>query len=158
MNRSLLVHPDRVASLRRRIPTSAILALTLLTAACSSGALPTAPDEKAPLDAAPAEPGWVVLRFTTPVPDDGVLQLTIVGGIVHEVELGAALGGYAGFSEQGAVQLLLTGAIATGVVARLRIPDVRQIASYHVLVGQVAARGTYALRPSLAGYHAEVVQ
>lgn len=131
--------------------------LLLVLAACSDG-LVTSPDPDTRPDLTPAPvPGWVTLAFTTPWPDDGAVQLTVVGGPVLEVELLPGLTGYSGTTADGA-HLLATGAIVSGVVARLRVPDLNRMSGYQVFIGQVAQRGSYALRSSTAGYRAEVVK
>ncbi len=131
--------------------------LLLILAACSDG-VATSPDPDIRPDLTPAPvAGWVTLEFTTPFPDDGAVQLTVVGGPVLEVELPAGLTGYSGAAADGA-HLVATGALESGTVARLRVPDLNRVSGYQVFIGQVAQRGTYALRSSTAGYRAEVVK
>lgn len=133
------------------------LALPLLLACACSGGLPTEPDARAPLDPPPAPiPGWIQLRFTTPSTNDGAVQLTVMGGTVDSVAIESNFSGYAGVGEGGTARLLVTGAIVSGRVARLRVPDVNRISGYYAVIGQVAVRGTYDLRTSTHGYQASV--
>lgn len=152
---SLLVPAPAIRTIGRLFTASCLV----LASACAGG-LPTSPDARAPLDPPPAPvPGWVQLRLVTPWADDGVVQFTIVGSRVEEVIPASGLSGYAGVVDGGvSARLVLTGAIASGTVARLRVPDINRIAGFQVHIGQVAARGTYALRSSTLGYQAEVVR
>ncbi|MDP9176638.1 MAG: hypothetical protein M3O61_03060 [Gemmatimonadota bacterium] len=53
--------------------------------------------------------------------------------------------------------ILVRGNVASGVVARIRIPDRNQLTAYTVQVTQVAAKATYEQR-SVSGYSAVLLK
>ncbi len=150
----------RLASMHEsRIIAPIALAMVVLLGACSEGLL-TEPAPRNPITppTAPAPvPGWLNLQFTTPYANDGAVQLTVVGGVIDEIQLQPQFAGYAGVAS-GSARVLVTGQIASGTVARIRVPDINKVSGYQALIGQVAERGTYALRSSTLGYRAEVVK
>lgn len=151
----------RLASIHEsRVLATLALAMTLMLGACADG-LMTEPAPRNPLippPTAPAPvPGWLTLQFTTPYANDGAVQLTIVGGTVDEIQLQPQFDGFAGVAGGGA-RVLVTGELKSGAVARIHVPDVNKAAGYQALIGQVAERGSYALRSSTLGYRAEVVK
>ncbi len=135
------------------------LAMAVLLGACADGLLtePTPRNPVTPPSVPAPVPGWLNLQFTTPYATDGAVQLTIVGGAIDEVQLQPQFTGYTGVAA-GSARVLVTGQIASGTVARIRVPDISKAAGYQALIGQVAERGTYALRSSTLGYRAEVVK
>lgn len=150
----------RLASMHEsRILAPLALVMVVLLGACSEG-LQTEPAPRHPVTppTAPAPvPGWLNLQVITPYANDGAVQLTVVGGAIEEIELLPEFDGYTGVTATGA-RVLVTGVIVSGPVARIRVPDVDKAAAYLALIGQVAERGTYALRSSTLGYRAEVVK
>ncbi|HUG26843.1 MAG TPA: hypothetical protein VMK53_00995 [Gemmatimonadales bacterium] len=150
----------RLASIHElRILATLALAMVLLLGGCADGLLTEpAPRKPVPPPTAPAPvPGWLNLHFTTPYANDGAVQLTVVGGVIDEIQLQPQFAGYAGVAT-GSARVLVTGQIASGTVARIRVPDINKVSGYQALIGQVAERGNYALRSSTLGYRAEVVK
>lgn len=150
----------RLASMHEsRIKAAVALAIVVFLGACSEGLL-SEPAPRNPITppTAPAPvPGWLNLQFTTPYFNDGAVQLTVVGGAIEEIQLQPQFSGYVGVAA-GTARVLVTGQIASGTVARIRVPDTNKAAGYQALIGQVAERGNYALRSSTLGYRAEVVK
>jgi hypothetical protein len=151
----------RLASIHEsRVAAALALAMTLTLGGCADGLLtePAPRNPVTPPPTAPAPvPGWLTLQFTTPFANDGAVQITITGGAVDEIRLQPQFDGFAGVADGGA-RVLATGDLKSGAVARIRVPDVNKAAGYQALIGQVAERGTYALRASTLGYRAEVVK
>lgn len=150
----------RLASMHEsRILAPIALAMVVFLGACADGLL-TEPAPRNPITppTAPAPvPGWLNLQFTTPFANDGAVQLTVVGGVIDEIQLQPQFNGYVGVAA-GSARVLVTGQIASGTVARIRVPDINKATGYQALIGQVAERGNYALRSSTLGYRAEVVK
>ena len=107
-------------------------------------------------DTAPATPGWVTLNFVTPRADDGAVQLTVSGPAMDSLQL-VGVSGVASLSG-GVARFLITGRVAGGVVARMWVPDTRQVSVYVARVTEVAARGTYQLQDLSQGYGAIVTR
>jgi hypothetical protein len=78
------------------------------------------------------------------------LLVTISGGAVSSVSQ-TAYELSAGASTSSGARFLVRGALASGVIARIQVPDVTKAASYAASVEQAAARTTY-LQQSLVGY------
>ena len=101
-------------------------------------------------------PGLLGLWLSSPNVNDGALLVTITGGIVDSVQPAP---GYT-LSSAGAgtstVRVVVTGNVASGIVAQILVPDTRRAASYHITVDQAAARGSYALQ-NVGGYAIEVL-
>lgn len=115
------------------------LALTL-GAAVGLGLLPSCSSE-------PAGPTQAILTvtLTTSNGDDGAVLFTLSGGPVDSVEaVGYSV--YSARIDANTIRVIVTGALGPGPVARIRIPDQRQISGYLVIVNQVAARTTYQQR------------
>jgi hypothetical protein len=108
-----------------------LLATLALLAACSGGTGPTA--------------GTLSVSLITPHLDDGAVLLTISGGPVDSVEA-AGHRVYSSQPDANTLRLILAGDLGSGTVARVHVPDTRQVARYTVLLSQVAARSTYAQR------------
>ena len=95
----------------------------------------------------PSAPEGAILqvRLASPNGDDGALLLTVAGGRVDSVEAS----GYATFSHRSdptTIRIIVAGSVASGTIARLWVPDERQIGRYSVTLDQAAARGSYAQR------------
>lgn len=137
----------RLASNHRRWLVAA--PLLVLLAACG-GSSPTGSGGN------DATPGWLSVELTTPHSDDGAVQLRITGPGVDSVVAGTAYNGY-GVTSGNFADLVLTGAIGTGRVARFRVADVSRASQYVATVTAAAQRGSYALR-STAGYRTAIVR
>ena len=130
--------------LRRPYLTGLVTAVSL---ACGGGGDITEPP--------PPDPGPVNLIFTTVNADDGIALLSISGGEVTTVQQAGfeLLATAAGSSP---VRILVRGALTSGVVATLILPDRRRLSDYTVQVEQVAARPSYVQHPP-QGYSAVLV-
>ncbi len=128
-------------------PVFAIPAILLL-AAC--GGSPTGAS-----DVQPGTPGWLTVELTTPNSDDGAVQLHITGPSVDSVVAASPYNGF-GQASGGTADVVLTGTIRTGTVARFRVGDISRSSQYRVSVTGAAQRGSYALR-STGGYRTAVV-
>ena len=118
-------------------------------AGCSSSAnLPTTP---------PPGPtgGWLTLQLSTPRTDDGAVQFSVSGPAIDRVKIVS----YDGFAaiDAGSANLLVTGVVGNGDVARVFVPDLSHTSQYRATVAAAAARGTYALQV-LDGYRAVLVR
>ena len=129
-----------------------LLLFVLLATACGTGELatPHTPDTER------ATPGFVSVSLTTPRADDGVVQLSVAGPAMDSLQLSGGAG-FASLSS-GVARFLITGRIASGVVARMWVPDTRKASIYVATVHQAAARGTYQLQDLSQGYAATVTR
>ena len=96
------------------------------------------------------EPGVLRVSLATPNGDDGAIMLEMTGA-VDSIE---AAGSYALFVARPTAEitrLIVTGALADGLLLRIHVPDVGAQALLGIRILQVAARGTYLQRP-LGGY------
>ncbi len=85
------------------------------------------------------------VNLSTPNTDDGAVLLTISGGPVDSVEsVGHTL--YSARQGPETLRLIITGDLGSGTVARIHVPDSRQVSRYSARITQVAARVTYAQR------------
>jgi hypothetical protein len=125
------------------------LALFALAACGSSSA--TSPTTPPP---APTG-GWLTLQLSSPNGDDGAVQFSVSGPTIDSVKLVS----YDGFAtiDNGTANLIVTGQVGNGDVARIFVPDLALTSQYRVSVAAAAARGTYALQ-SLDGYRAVMVR
>jgi hypothetical protein len=80
----------------------------------------------------------------TPAQDDGAALFTISGGPVDSVEA-AGYDLYTARIDPNATRVIVAGDLTGGAIARIHIPDERQVLQYSVTLDQVAARG-YAQR------------
>jgi len=130
-------------------PASVMITAAMALCACSSQ-VTTAPST-------PATPtgGWLTVQLTTPRTDDGAVQLSIVGPAIDSVKIMS----YDGFESHSATvaDLVATGTISSGDVARVHIPDLSRTTEYHASVSAAAARDSYALQV-LDGYRAVLVR
>lgn len=139
--------------LARRLATngkSAALALGALLGAAACGGSATGAN-----DVQPGTPGWLSVELTSPNTDDGAVQLRVTGPSVDSVVAASPYNGF-GQSSSGSADLVLTGAIRTGTVARFHVSDISRASQYRVTVTAAAQRGSYALR-STGGYQTAVV-
>jgi hypothetical protein len=95
----------------------------------------------------PSEPvsGTLQVDLTTPFTDDGALLFTVTGGRVDSVETL-----YSSRPDAVTLEVILTGDLRSGTIARMHIPDGRLAAQYSVKVIQAAARVSYAQRDPVA--------
>ena len=148
LSRRLASSDDVFRTLRPLI----LLLLALIATACGKGDLvsPHTPDTDR------ATPGWISLSLTTPRTDDGAVQLRVFGAAIDSVQL-SGVGGFASMSG-GVARFLITGRIASGVVARMWVPDTRKASIYVATVDQAAAKVTYQLQDVSQGYAARVTR
>jgi hypothetical protein len=148
LSRRLASSDNAIRTLRPLI----LILLALISTACGKGDLvsPHTPDTER------ATPGWVSLSLTTPRTDDGVVQMRVLGAAIDSVQL-SGVGGFASMSG-GVARFLITGRIASGVVARMWVPDTRKAAMYVATVNQAAAKATYQLQDLSQGYAATVTR
>jgi hypothetical protein len=101
-------------------------------------------------------PGVLVVRLAGPAAREGAVLLSIAGPDVP-TEVTAAQSGVIAHARpaQGGTAVALFGAIATGELLRMRVPDVRAAAAYQATVREVAGEDN-ALRADLASYVATV--
>lgn len=136
-------------------PTNRLAILLAVTAtllgACSSAATTTGPTPVPPA----ATGGWLTVQLTTPRTDDGAVQLSVSGPKIDSVKLVT----YDGFETNSGTQvdLVATGNIANGDLARIYVPDLARTTEYQVSVTAAAARDTYVLQ-ALDGYRATLVR
>jgi hypothetical protein len=97
------------------------------------------------------EPGLLTLTLNTPNADDGALLFKVVGGEVDSVVGGAMIQDGSYTIQPSFTRIVVAGNIVDGVVARVAVPDINDVASYSVVMEQVAVRNTFAQRP-LTGY------
>jgi hypothetical protein len=99
--------------------------------------------------------GWLTVQLSTPNANDGAVQFSVSGPSIDSVKLVS----YDGFDSNTGTQvdLVATGDIKNGDVARVYVPDLSRTAEYHVDVSAAAARDTWALQ-DLAGYRAVLVR
>ena len=130
--------------MRRRAAGLVVLAVGLV--GCRAD-LPTTPTP----GVTPPVAGWLVVQLTSPRSDDGAVQLHITGPSVDSV----TVTGYNGFATltDGAADLIVTGSIASGAVARIRVADPARASEYRGSVVAAATRGSYAIQ-DVTGYRA----
>jgi hypothetical protein len=86
--------------------------------------------------------GALQVTLDSPNNDDGAVLFTIVGGPVDSVvPVNDQI--YSARSNAKAIQVIATGNIGNGTIARIYVPDIRLTAKYSATVKQVAARGSY---------------
>ncbi len=115
----------------RALPTLMlkVMVALILTAGCSNNTGPIA--------------GALSVSLSSPHDDDGAVLLTVFGGPVDSVEsMGYPL--YSARAGGDTLKLIVTGNLGPGALARVHIPDSRQVSRYSARLTQAAARGTYA--------------
>jgi hypothetical protein len=120
----------------RLLPLAAAAALSLLSS-CSSE--PPGPIE-----------GTLNLTLGTPNPDDGAVLFTVSGGPVDSVEA-SGFAVYSARVDANTLRVIVAGELGSGRLARIHIPDSREIGRYSAAMVQVAARVSYQQR-SPEGY------
>lgn len=130
---------------------SVLAAASLLLAACGS----QSPTGSTPVTPVAPTAGWLTIQLATPRTDDGAVQLSVSGPGVDS----AKIVGYAGFSvvANSNADMVVTGAVASGTVARVYLRDLSRTGDVRATVSAAAARGSYALQ-DLSGYRAVVVR
>jgi len=147
----------RMAANNRRSSLFAPL-LLLLLAACGANSA-TGPSTEPGTNNPPppaAVPGWLTVQLTDPNNDDGAVQLRVTGPAVEEIAQDSRFDGF-GAVTNGVADLVLTGKITSGNIARVKVADVNQAAQYQVSLVAVVQDGTYELRPT-NGYRAVIVR
>lgn len=129
-----------------------VLSLLLLLAACGASS-PAGPDT----GEQPATPGWLTVQLTTPYADDGALQMRVTGPSIDSIAPEASYDGF-GTVSSGIGDVVITGALANGNVARFRVSDVTRASQYTVSVVAAAQQTTYALRTNNAVYGTVIVR
>lgn len=142
----------RLAVAHRSVRVVPALSLLVLLAACGASS-PAGPDTSEQ----PATPGWLTVQLTTPFADDGALQLRVTGPSIDSIAPETAYDGF-GTVASGVGDVVITGTMANGNVARFRVTDVNRASQYSVVVVAAAQQTTYALRPNNAVYGAVIVR
>lgn len=101
------------------------------------------------------EPGFLDLTLNTPNADDGALLFKVVGGTVDSVVAGAMVqdGSYA--TVTGGTRIVVAGNLTDGIIARVHVPDIKDVADYSVVIEQIAVRNTFTQRAT-GGYSVTV--
>jgi hypothetical protein len=140
--------------LSRRMSSNhrSLMAVAALLLAACGGQSPTSSTPVTPV--APTA-GWLTIQIATPRSDDGAVQLSVSGPGVDS----AKIVGYSGFSvvANATADMVVTGAIANGTVARVYLRDLSRTNDVRATVSAAAARGSYELQ-DLSGYRAIVVR
>ncbi|NOT07004.1 MAG: hypothetical protein HOP28_02250 [Gemmatimonadales bacterium] len=106
----------------------------VLLAGCGGG--PTPP---------PSTPGDLLVTYSPGNFEAGALLLTITGGKVDNVSaVGAQQVTFTG-TVPGTIRVLVIGAIVSGDLIRIRVPDLSLSADYQVRIDQVADKNTFSL-------------
>lgn len=91
--------------------------------------------------------GTLYVTYSTPNTDDGALLVKVTGGAVTAVAIDTSLKGFSRVSANGdTTMIVVAGAVKSGVVAKLSVPDTRAVLAYSGTVLQVAQAATYAQR------------
>jgi hypothetical protein len=131
--------------------------LPVLSAIIGAGALSACGSDVVGADtSSPSAPGWLSVQLTTPHTNDGAVQLFVSGPATIDSMKAT---GYTGYPSDAStsVQLIVTGNISSGAVARFYVHDVSRAVEYRVSVVAAAARTTYALQ-NMQGYTATVTK
>jgi hypothetical protein len=137
------------------------LAAVAILTACGGGDGPVSPPVVPPPVAPPTvtppstKSGVLIVTLETPNADDGGVLFDITGpGFVDLVVPGAS---YELYSMRSAAMAsaLLAGAIQSGDVLEVHVPDVSKASEYHAVLRQVAS-AAFELRPSLEGYSVSI--
>ena len=142
--------------LSRRIASNhrtGLVVVSLLLAACGA----QGPTSSTPVTPPPAAvtAGWLTVQLTTPRADDGAVQVTVSGPGVDSAKV-LGYDGYAVVANTDA-NLIVTGAVSNGTIARIFVRDLAQTNNVHATVVAAAARGSYLLQ-DLSGYRVVLVR
>lgn len=140
----------RLASNHRLVTLVALVALT----ACGGGS-PTGSDSTPP--PVTSTSGWLTVQLATPNANDGAVQFAVSGPGVDSIRTVPPYSGHAMVAVSGSGHLVITGSIASGVVARVWVRDVSKAAQVTASVRAAATRNTYGLQ-DVSGYRALVVR
>lgn len=126
------------------------LACAMALGACSPDAGTTPPPP-------PPSPtgGWLTVQLNTPRSDDGAVQFQISGPSLDS----ATVIQYDGFAalDGNVANLIVTGNVASGTVARIHVSDVSRATEYRASVIAAADRNAFALQ-DITNYHALLVR
>ena len=96
-----------------------------------------------------SESASLAVTLSSPFADDGAVLFTVTGGPVDSVESS----GYAVYSsrpEPNTLEVIVTGQLGSGTIARLHIANERLAPAYSARVVQAAARVSYTQRDPAA--------
>jgi hypothetical protein len=119
---------------RVRLTVAAMLAV----AACGGG--PTQPA---------AVPGDLIVSVAMPGAEAGALLIRVVGNVSNVTSLGNYRVSFTGDSS--ITRVVLTGAVASGDIFKIHVPDVEKFGNYSAFVEQAASGADYSLL-STSGY------
>lgn len=130
-----------------------VAAATILLAACG-GESPTGPTNPTPQPIT-AVAGVLTLELTSPNTNDGAVQFAVSGPAIDSVR---AMG-YDGLTSAlpGQAQVIVTGSVANGTVARVYVHDIAKATEYRAWVVAAAVRSSYQLQ-DVASYRADLVR
>ena len=100
-------------------------------------------------------PGLLTLTLNTPNADDGALLFRVTGGVVDSVYATGMIQDGSYTVQPTYTRIVVAGNIVDGAVAQIKVADVGDVASYSVIMEQVAVRITNAQR-SPVGYSISV--
>ncbi|MGE0354735.1 MAG: hypothetical protein AB7I33_06105 [Gemmatimonadales bacterium] len=108
----------------------------------------------------PPVPGLLTVSLSSAPSNPGAIMFTVSGGQIDAVTTGS-YPTYQTTLNSTSRRVLLTGAITTGSLVQIQVPDINKASSYTASIQQVAARGTdpapYAQLP-VAGFSIAVTQ
>jgi hypothetical protein len=125
--------------------TKIMRALTLLLTAV---AITACGDDSAE----PPIPGSLLLSVTTPATDDGAILVRVSGpGIMGVQPTSSGQDMFWRLASEDEARAIVIGAVQTGPLLTIQVPDVNRVAEYTAEVGEVAAESD-AIRAALTGY------
>ena len=102
--------------------------------------------------AEPPIPGSLLLSVTTPATDDGAIMVRVTGpGIMGVQPTSSGQDLFWRLSSEDEVRAIVIGAVQTGPLLTVQVPDVNRVEEYTAQVGEVAAESD-AIRSALTGY------
>ena len=106
----------------------------------------------------PPVPGALLLSLTTPATDDGGIMVRVTGpGIVSVQPTSSGQELFWRLAAEDEARAIVLGAIGTGPLVTIQVPDVKRADEYTVEVGEVAAESDV-LRDALTGYSVTVAR
>lgn len=96
-----------------------------------------------------SESATLDVTLSSPFPDDGALFFTVTGGRVDSVESSAHTV-YTSRPEANTLEVIVTGQLSSGTIARIHIANERLAPAYSARVIQAAARVSYSQRDPAA--------